>query len=813
MEWTRTLRQAARGLRRQPILSATIVLTLAIGIGANSLVFSLHRALIADAIPFAEPHELLTLTETVTRDAIEPRAFSFPDFLDLRTQATRLASLAAFSSEALSVTAADRAVERLIGERISDRYFATLGIEPAFGRAIEGERESDTVVIGTRLAERLFGEAERAVGGLVRVDERPYTVAGVMPAAFRGASDQAEVWFPMRAGDPSALERRHSRFLSAVGRMAPGSSLTAVRAELSTVFDALAAAHPQTNEGYGATATPLAENMLGDLRGMSTALLACVLFLMLAVCLNLSNLLISRAAARGHEDAVRIALGAGRARLAAHAAVEIAMLTFLGAFGALLVAQWGVELLRLLLPVTLPTFIQFDVDSATLAFTFALALFTAILLTMLLSLGRSGRRALTALRGLRSTTMDRKGKRVRALLVGGQVALALALTIGAGLLSRTVLAMSAIDPGFDAENLSTFRFDQPEAREASAGAQLARGLVEAIDALPGVESVALASSLPLDGANSATVIAKEGQAPDPDAVYAGATRVYRHRVDDRYFSTLAIPLLEGRVFAPGEIGGEAEVAVISRRLADKLWPGESALGKRLRPGRPTGDAEGDADGWLTVVGVVGEVRHRTLVDQPGTPRDPDLYRPLAARSYDNLAVAIRAAPSGGPPLASIQTLVARLDPQVPTYAAAEMAGLIAQRAGRARFSATMMSAFAAIALLLASIGIYGTIAYAVAQRTREIGVRMAVGATRGSVMRLLVGEGMRLVSVGGAIGIMAALVVVRLVRAQLVAISPLDPLSFLVAIALVAVAATVACALPARHASRLDPVRALGSDP
>ena len=810
MEWSQTLRQAARTLRRQPALSVTIVLTLALGIGANSLMFSLHQALVNEALPFREPAHLLALSETVTRTSIEARAFSYPDFLDLRARVTGLESLAAYDTQAVGIAVGEGAVERVFGERIGADYFATLGVEPEHGRTIDGEREADAVVIGARLAERLLGTAGSAVDAVIRLDGHPYAVAGVMPPVFRGASDQAEIWFPMTAGDPSSLERRGARFLSAIGRLEAGATIDSVRAELTTIFDALAAAYPQSNEGYGATAAPLAEDMLGDLRAMAGVLLACVAFVMLAACLNLSNLLISRAATRGHEDVLRLALGAGRLRLAFHAAAEISLLTCLGGLGALLVAQWGVELLRVLLPVTLPTFVDFRIDGATFAFTVGLALATGFVLTALLSLGRSGRRASGAWRGLRATTANRDSSRLRATLVAGQIGLALALTIGAGLLARSVLAMGAVDLGLEARGLQTFRIDQPRDREALAAAELARTLAQTLSNLPGVDGVTMASDLPLDGSSNATLIAEEGQTPDQDAVYGGSVRVYHHRVDHRFFHTLGIPLLEGRGFVREDIGGETTSVVVSRRLAEKLWPGGSALGQRLRGGRPV--ESGEADDWLTVIGVVADVRHRTLVDGPETPRDPDLYLPLAATSFRNLAVAVRGASVGAPSAATLRTVIEQLDPQVPVYAVTDMAALVARRTGRARFSATMMSAFATISLLLATIGVYGTVSFAVAQRTREIGIRMAVGATRGAVLRLLLGEGMKLVLVGSTIGAVAALAMVRLLRSQLVSTSPTDPMSFLVAILLVSAAAGFACALPARRASRLDPARVLGTE-
>lgn len=810
-DWLRDLRYSARTLRRERALSTTIVATLALCIGVNGVMFSFNRALNRDALPFDAPDRLVSLSETVQRDRLENRAFSFPDFVDLRDHAKRYANLATYVEAAVILGGNDGGEpERSSAERVSDHYFATLASQPAFGRWLEGEAETGTVVMGRALASRLFGNPRLAIGESVRMDGLPYQVVGVMPMSFRGASDRAELWLPLSTASSRALERRNSRFLSSVGRLRPSATLDSARAELSTLFAALAAEHPRTNQGYGATAEPFDEAMLGPLRGTARALFACVGIVMLIACLNLANLLVSRAVARRHEDAVRLALGAGRWRLARHAAAEIAIVALAGSLLGWVVALWGLEVIQWVLPMTVPSFVHFRVDLETLAFAFCAALVAGLLLTAVTMIGVATQRRVSIRLGPRSTTSDRPTQRLRAGLVVGQVALALALAVGAGLLARSLLALSAVDLGFERDHMTFLRFDQPDERSDEARMQLVRNAGEALRALPGVEAVTFASDLPLDGQDSATVVAAEGQAPDPDSPYGGAVRVYRHRVDDAFFRTLGVPIHHGRGFAPGEIGSNARVAVVSLGLAKRLWPGADAIGKRLRGGAPR--ASDDEDDWLTVVGVVDDIRYRTLVDRPGTPRDPDIYLPIDGSRAGNLAVAIRTTAAGPPTGRTLSTAIRSADPAVPTYALTTAEALVAGRTGGARFGAALMSAFALMALLLCCIGVHGTVAYSVAQRTREIGIRLAIGATRGGVARLVLADGMRLVVIGSALGLVAALLVRRLVQSQLVGTATIDAISFLMAALVVVLSAAIASALPARRASQLDPIAALRNE-
>ncbi len=810
-DWLREIRYSVRTLRRERALSITLVTTLALCIGANGVMFSLNRALSRDVLPFEGPERLIRLSETVQRDRLENRAFSFPDFDDLRRQSGSLSSVAAFYEAAVILGAnGDRESERLRAERVSDRYFATLASQPATGRWLEGETESDTAMIGEALAERLFGNPTHAIDQSIRLDDHPYQVVGVMPRNFRGASDRAELWLPLATADSQALSRRNSRFLSGIGRLTPSASLDTARAELSTLFARLESEHPRTNQGYGATAERLDEAMLGPIRSMARALFACVGIVMLVACLNLANLLICRAVARRHEDAVRLALGAGRWRLARNAAAEIGIVALAGSLLGWVIALWGLETLQWVLPMAVPSFVHFRIDLETLAFAFAAALVAGLILTVITVIGVAARRRLSVRLGPRSATSDRPTQRLRASLVVGQVALALALAVGAGLLARSLHTLSAVDLGFDQRNLTFLRFDQPDERSTEARMQLVRDAGEALRALAGVEAVTFASDLPLDGEDSATVIAAEGQQPEPDAPYGGGVRVYRHRVDETFFRTLGVPFHQGRDFDAAEIGRDARVAVISKRLAQRLWPGESAVGKRIRGGAPTGSAD-EAD-WYAIIGVADEVRYRTLIDRPGTPLDPDLYLPIEGARASNLAVAIRAAADRPLSARAVSTAFHAIDPDAPLYGFTTAQAMVSSRTGRARFSAALMSAFATMALLLCCIGVHGTVAYSVAQRTREIGVRLAIGATRGGVTRLVLADGMKLVMLGSALGLVAALLVRRLVQSQLVGAGAFDAISFLVATLAVLVSAAIASALPAQRASRLDPVTVLRNE-
>lgn len=824
------LRLAFRALRQRPGFAIVIVVTLALGIGANSAIFTVVDATLLRPLPFPEPQQLVQVSETLTRETTELRTFSYPDFADVREQSRSFSHLAAYTSTELTLTG-DETPERSAGERVSSDYFATLGIEAVIGRTLtsaagdltagdpaatpsDDTRADDTVttrevVIGHGLWQRRFGGEVAVLGATLRLDGEEHTIVGVLPRGFAGLSDQAELWIPISNLSPARLERRQSRFLDAVGRLRPEVSLEQAREELTTLAGRLEEAYPDTNRGYGATAISLQEQMLGDLRRPLLLLAAAVGFVLLIACTNVVNLLLSRAAARRRESAVRAALGAGRVRLLSHFLLEVMVLSLLGGTAGLLLAAWGLDLVGVLIPIELPSFVDLQIDRRVLTFNLALSLAVGGLLGLLpawRSLRPSGFESLRSgdARGATSGTPQR---RFRALLVVAEVALALLLLIGAGLMMESFQRLQRIDGGFATAELLFFRFDlADDSLEDAEVTAIGRELRQRLDGIAGVEAIALASDTPLEGVFRATVVSHEHMQPDPTAPWNGAVRVYGHRVSDGFFSTLGIPLLIGRELGREDEGAQPTTAIVSAALARRLWPGADPLGQRLRFGPP--GEEHEEQGWLTVVGVAADVRYRNLVADPiASPDDPDLYLPL--NDYGNLSVAVH---TGLPPARlfdEIRGTATAFDPRLAVYSLETIADRLASQTARSRFSSLLMALFAAVALTLAGIGVYGVMSYSVGHRTREIGIRMALGAQRGKVLASVVGDGMLLVLLGAGLGIAGALALTRYLSSLLHDVSATDPGVFLAMTAALAMIALAACYLPARRASRVEPVIAL----
>lgn len=800
--WT-DVRHAVRSLRRSPGFAAVAVLALAVGIGGNTAVFSVVDATRTQAIPYQDPERLVNLIGNVDRGTIERRGASYPDFLDWRAQATRsFEDLAAVDSQMQTLTEADSS-ERFETEFVSASYFSLLGAAPALGRTFRADEDQIgsselVIVLSDGLWRRKFAADPQVLGRAVTLSGRRFTIIGVMPPGFLGIENDAQLWIPFVQYAPhDAMMNRGSRGFFVLARLKPGVTLEAAQNEVNVIAARLAREYPATNEARGVEVSPLATELFGRLRLALQLLMVAIAFVLLIVCANVANLLIARSEVRRREIALRMAIGAGRARLLQQLLTESCVLTALGAVAGLLLAEAIVRLLVTLSPVPFPVIFTPGLDARGAAFTIAVSLVCAVVVGTApwwqIRLADLSAR-------LKESSRDSDGprsQRLRNSLVVAEVALAIVLLVGASLMIQSVRNVAAIDPGFDPESLMTVHISLPRGPAPPAPLVSGRELLDRLGAVSGVTSVSLGNDLPLDGNAGANFFSPEG----PGTFTAqNRPRVYVHRVSPGFFTTLRIPFVAGRTFLDSEISRTPSVVIVSERLASRYWPGADPIGKRLKFG-----ASDSKSPWMSIVGVVHEVRYRRVAGE--LDRDPDVYLPFAD-SNAQIALAIRTAPPPASMIAPVRDAIRAAHPTIAVYDVATMVERIRNRSSLSRFITWVMGVFAGLALCLCALGIYGVMSYVVTQRTREIGVRLALGAQPREVLAAIVAGGARLIAVGTIIGTVASIGLRRVMAAQLFDVPLTDPAAAL-ALALFALVGLAACIVPGLRATRLDPVRAL----
>jgi putative ABC transport system permease protein len=803
------LRYALRTLRLSPAFTLTAVLTLALGVGATSSIFSVVDAVALRPLPYPNPKELMVLVGNVQRTQVERRGNSYPDYLDWKSQSRSFAAMAAADSGTGVLQEGEP--ERVNGEFVSPDYFRILGITPMFGRLFTADDDVPgraVVLLSHRIWQRRFNSDPRVVGRAVRINSRSFTVIGVLPPGFTGITDTAEMWTPFAAMmSESFLKNRGTRGFQALARLAPNATQSSAQAEMNTISKALETAYPATNEKRGVEVSPLEREIFGDIRPTLWTLMGAVALVLLLACVNVANLQVARAEARQRELAVRTALGAGRGRLIRQLMTESFLVAGLGAALGFAIATAAVPALVAISPVELPTFAQPAVNMTVLLFTVALALAAGIALGIAPALHAPAAHPQDALRGTGRGTSSKAAQRLRGSLVIAEVSVALVLLAGAGLLVESLRRLTAIKPGFNPDRLVGLmvglpRMDGPAAAAGDsnpAAGVTGREVLARVRALPGIESAAIASDMPLGGDSSAVFYAAEGQ-PVTDA--QSRPRAYVHRVTPTYFATTGITIESGRTFLEEELDArDRPVVIVSSSLARRFWPGADPIGKRIR----FGAAESTAP-WMSIVGVTNEVKHRGLPDNP-TP-DPDIYLPFSARQR-TMSLLVRAPNDSAPLTSAIRAAVRELEPGAVVYNSRTMRERVARQTARQRFAGWLMGVFAGTALLLATVGLYGVLAYTVTQRTQELGIRIALGADRANVLTHVVRAGMVMVGIGLAIGLAAAIGLARLARTQLYGVSPSDPLTLAGVIAVLAAASLAACLIPAMRATRIDPLVAL----
>jgi putative ABC transport system permease protein len=800
------LRYAIRILARHRGFTSAAVLTLALGIGANTAIFSAVEAILIRPLPYSDPERLVMVWEKVDlptyhNDRNTPAPGNFADWRDQNTVFSGIAAIR-YRSFSLSGSGEPARVE---GEAISASLLSILGTPPELGRGFTAEEDrpggARVALISHGLWTERFAADPGIVGQNIRLDEQGYTVVGVMPPGFHFPDPDDEIWVPI-ALDSEQLANHGSHFLRVVARLRPRVTLAQANEQMALIARRLADQYPDSNKGVGVTLVGLREQTVGDVRRGLLMLFAVVGFLLLMVCANIGNLLLARASARGRELAVRAALGASRTRLLRQLLTESALLSLLGGLLGLGLASWGVSTLRGLAPDSLPRLAEIGLNRWVAAFNFGVALAAGLIAGMLPALQSTRPDVQAALKDESRGSASRSGIRLRGLLVVLQTALGVVVLVGAGLLLRSFLHLQALPLGFQPARLLSFRVILPASRydTVPGRATFYEQLAESVAALPGVRSAAGISFLPLTFAGRTGAVTIEGQADTSSEHLQFAD--FRS-ITPGYFGTMAIPLARGRDIAWSDAEETDHVVVVSEKAAATFWPGKDPIGKRLTLGRPDSSTR-----WLTVVGVVGNVRQLDLTSQPR----PALYLPAMQDQGTGDMIRdwiVKASGDPGSVAAGIRAEVWRIDPVLPVSRVQTMARVHATSLAPARFNLALVAFFGLLALVLAAVGLYGVTAYSVAQRTRELGIRMALGAEPRQMFRLVLGQGAVLTLAGLVIGGLVALALTRLMASLLFGVAAHDPVTFVGVAALLGTVAVLACYLPARRALRVDPTTAL----
>jgi putative ABC transport system permease protein len=788
------IRYGARSLLKRPGFTAIAVLTLALGIGVNTAIFSVINAVLLRPLAYNDPARLVTFRSNQ----------SALDVADLEAQSHAFSSLGGEVKQALDYTAGAEPVQFQTGQ-VTGGYFEALGVKAARGRVITADDDKTgapyVVVLSHGLWMGQFGGDPQILGKTIPLSGNIYTIVGVMPPGFASPRDNVEAWTPVHVSNPVAANFRGVHFLRTYARLAPGINLAQARAEMQLVDKTFAAQYPDHNKSRSTVLIPLHERIVGDSRQSLLILFASVSLVLLIACANFANLLLARAAEREREFVIRTALGAGRWRLIRQLLTESVLVSLAGGACAVLLAIWATNLLVGLQPENLPRLQEIGVDARVLGFTFGVSLLTGIIFGLLPAWTASRSIVSDALKeGGRSSTAGGARQRMRSTFVVAELAVALVLLVGAGLLIKTFWNLRSVGPGFNADHLLTMRVELPEARykETERQTRFRAQSLEAINSLPGVKA-AMVSELPLSGDSLDHDFVIDGR---PPLAPGDEPSLETRSVMGDYFSTLGIPLRAGRDFGPQDFTENSPlVGIANDMLVRQYFPNEDPLGKRIRWAR---DPQVH---WMTIVGVVGDVKHFGL----DLPEQPTLYSPYTQinpwKRWMTFVARTQSSPEGM--AAAVKQQIWKIDPQLPVSKVKSMDDVAAASFAERRFNMLLLTLFAALALVLAAVGIYGVISYAVTQRTQEIGIRMALGAGRNDVLKLIIRNGLALTLLGIVIGVGGAIGLTRLMSTLLFGVTPTDKPTFIAVSAVLIVVALLACYIPARRATKVDPLVAL----
>jgi predicted permease len=793
---------ALRWLGRSRHFTLVAILTLALGIGGTTTMFSVVQAVLLKPLPFEQPERLVAISQVWEG---EPSSMSAPNFHDARDQTPSLESAAAYRDGEVTLTGRGEPV-RLKGVRVSASFFDVLRAQPAFGRVFRADENSPgkekVAVISQALWQQRFGGGHDAFDAPIILDGVPYTIVGIMPAGFSFPFGH-EIWVPYAREGMYGDNNRGAWFLRAVGRLRDGATLDPARTELATIAARLEQQYPDANAKVGLTARPLHEAMVGSVRTALFVLMGAVSFVLLITCTNLANLLLARAAARESEMAVRSALGAPRHRLVRQLLTETVVLAVAGGIAGVLLAMWALDSLVTLNPEGIQRLDTVRIDRTVLAFSAGIALLTAFIFGILPAL-QTTRTSLVSTLKEGGRSLAHAGRRTRGALIVAEVALAVTLLAGAGLLIKSFLRLQAVDPGFKPEQVLTFELDVPDTRykEDEDKTRFFRTALERFEALAGVRSAGGVIVLPLRGSFNLSFTVTGWPPPKPGQEPTLETRV----ATPGYFQTVGIRLLKGRYFTPQDDERAPQVALISESAAKKFFPNEDPIGRNIRLGWGRGKDKPNVGG--EIIGIVGDVRQLGL----DVPFEPEIYVPHAQVANSSLEIVLRTDVPPATLASAVRREVRQLDPDLPIARVETLESIVAESISRPRFYMLLVAIFAGVALLLAAVGIFGVMSYSVAQRTRELGIRIALGAGVGAVRRLVVSQAMTLATIGLAIGLGTALLLSSTLEKMLFNLSSTDPSTFGAVAGVLYIVALVASWLPARRASKVDPVVALRAE-
>jgi putative ABC transport system permease protein len=793
------IRYAIRGLLKNPGFAVVAVLTVALGVGANSTIFSFVNGILLRPLPYQEPARLALLDETSPSQGMTSMGVSFPNFLDWRERNHVFEDIAAYDTGGYNLIGWGEP-EQLPGSAVSSGLFEILGVAPIQGRTFTAEEDRpdhDTVVIlSDGLWQRRFGSDPAIIGQTITLNNRPRTIIGVMPPGFK-FPEIADLWLPLALDTKRYTRTDHG--LGAIARLKSGVTLEQAQAEMSTIAVGIEAENPITNQGLGVNVFNLRDGLTGDYRKALLILLGVVGFVLLIACANVANLLLARASARQKEVALRAALGASRWRLFRQLLTESLLLGTMGGALGLVLTLWGLDLLLAAIPIKLPFWMKFSLDGRVISFTIGISLLTGLVFGVVPALAASKPNLNEILKegGRSAASGGRRG--LRNLLVVAEVALSLVLLAGAGLMMRSFLHLQQINPGLNPQNVLTMQVGLPRAKYPQPERRIAffQQLLERVQTQPGVQVAGAVSNLPLSGSAWGRSLTVEGRA----LLSVGEAPMINHCViTPNYFRAMGIPVLMGRDFAEADSQDAAKVTIIDERLAREYWPDESPLGKRVRFGPPENN-----EPWHTIVGVVGEVRHERL----DLATRKTVYIPYPQIPVGSMTLAVRTTTAPESLTSAVQGQVRELDPDQPVTNVITMAKTLSSSLWQTRLYTILFGIFACVALILASVGIYGVMSYSVTQRTHEVGIRMALGARQSDVLSMIVRQGMSLIIAGIGVGLIGAFLLTRVMAGLLYDVSATDPLTFFLISLVLAGVALVACAVPARRATKVDPIVAL----
>jgi predicted permease len=802
------IRHSLRFLIKSPAFTLIALLTLAIGIGMNVAIFSVFDAVLLRGLPFPDPEKLVAVSSTVQRESLERRPASYPDFLDWQRQNSVFEQIAAYENDSLTLTEGN--AEQIQIEMVSANYFQTLGVRAFVGRTFRTEEDrmpaaSRVAVISYDFWKSHFGSNPSSVGKTIHLNNQNTSIIGILPKGFYGLDPDTEVWIPFSTyplfQETELLEKRGARWHDVIARLKPGVTIKQAQSAMNAIAKRLEEQYPDSNRNNGVMLIPFQEEVLGDITPAVRILFGAVAFVLLIACANVANLMLVRTAGRQKEFAVRSALGASRKRIIRQLITESALLGMLGGVAGSLLAIWAIHLIKRFSPVNIPAYIQIGIDSRVLFFSMVISFITGLLIGLFSAIHATRNAPQESLKDAAvQSTETRSSKTTRGILVISETALALILLVGAGLMIQSLKQMQQIPIGFKKDHLLTMLLSLPE-QKYSEGRSVAffKSVNEKVGSLPAVQSETVSSDIPFGGASSAYIVTMEGTDANR------SRRIYAHSVNSNFFATLGIPIINGRSFSDSDTEGAPQSAIVSEELARKFWADQDPVGKRFKIGR-----DDSTHPWITIVGVAANIKQRALINDPLlNPDDPDLYFPLAQNPELNLVVVVRTNQKPTLMATLVTKEIQKIDRDIPVFRVTTMDELVSNETARSRFNAFLMSIFAGSALLLACIGLYGVLSYAVTQRTREIGLRIALGAKRSDVFVLVLKQALRWMSFGLIIGLFGAAVLSRLLTTQLYQVSPTNPAIYAALSSVLLSVAIFATFIPALRATKVDPILAL----